>query len=64
MQIAAITTKMESIPFHINSKELIKTGFINRTSYSIMGTNPRITPPAITDAICPDTFAPTANINK
>ena len=59
-----ITTKMPVIPCAMRVKDLPNSVFMLPSPYSKPGTNPRITPPAMTDAICPATFAPTACIKR
>lgn len=54
---------MAVIPIPISFNEANTFPFI-LSSYNKPGTKPIITPPAITDAICPATFAPTACISK
>ena len=61
-QMASTTTKIAPIPWPINIKGTCK--FICNPSYSNPGSSAKITPPATTDAICPDTFAPTACISR
>lgn len=59
-----ITKKIADIPIPISLSDAITLSFM-LTSYNNPGsTKPIITPPAITDAICPATFAPTACINR
>lgn len=61
-KMASTTTKIAPIPWPINIKGTCK--FICNPSYSNPGSSAKITPPATTDAICPDTFAPTACISR
>ena len=63
-----ITIKMQSIPFHIYWSEKRKRSkfnsiiFLLSNGYAINAPNPvaklRIRPPAITEAICPETLTP------
>ncbi len=64
-KIRKMTTKIANIPCHINTNDCLNTSIMLSPPYTnIPGTSPRMTPPAITEAICPATFAPTACINR
>ena len=74
--ITAITIKIASIPFHIYCREKTKRSRLKFSKIFILvsfhqpakAPNPaaklRIRPPAITDAICPETFTPIECIRR
>lgn len=58
-----MTVKMPAIPCPISVKDF-RNVVCMIASYNKPGTSPRMTPPAMTEAICPATFAPTACIKR
>jgi len=64
--ITAVTANIPSIPLPMIGRELmrfsiLKLRFIFVSFYPTIAS---MSPPAITDAICPDTFTPTACIRR
>ena len=77
--ITMVTAKMPSIPFPIMGSVSFKDSGLNFMLYSVLPrgaayhqkvaydryfTSVRIKPPAITDAICPETFTPMECISR